>query len=277
VLRLRDLRKDRARGRESAYSLFVPAFSLRLGEKALITGPSGCGKSTFLDLAGMVLKPDAAGEFLFFPGAREGGTDACDAAAAWKAKRFEDLAAWRRSVGYVLQTGGLLPFLTVRDNIRIRRRLLGLPPDPEQEEKTAAQLNITHLLREFPARLSVGERQRAAIARALAAGPSLVLADEPTASLDPENARTVLRMFTACAEEAGAALIVVGHAPEQMRGMHFRRLRIRIRVVESGTQGVLEEDAPGAENMPGAKDVPRAEDVPGTEDAPGAKDAGDCL
>jgi putative ABC transport system ATP-binding protein len=242
VLSLRGLRRDRAPDREGAYSLFVPSFTLRLGEKALITGPSGCGKSTFLDLAGMVLRPDAAEEFLFFPGAREGRADACDAAGAWKAKRFEELACRRRSVGYVLQTGGLLPFLTVRENIRIRRRLLGLPPDSEQEARTAEQLKIAHLLHTYPERLSVGERQRAAIARALAADPPLVLADEPTASLDPENAHTVMRMFAACAEESGAALLVVSHAPEQMPDMYFRRLHIRLGATEAGTQAVLEED-----------------------------------
>jgi putative ABC transport system ATP-binding protein len=246
VLSLRGLRKDRAPGQEGAYSLSVPSFSLRLGEKALITGLSGCGKSTFLDLAGMVLRPDEAGEFLFFPGARVGDAEPCDVAAAWKAKRFEDLALWRRSVGYVLQTGGLLPFLTVLENIRIRRGLLGLPPDSEDEEKIAGQLKITGLLHEFPARLSVGERQRAAIARALASRPPLVLADEPTASLDPENARTVLRLFTDCVEEAGAALLVVSHAPEQMRDMNFRRLRIRIVAADSGTHAVLEEEASAA-------------------------------
>jgi putative ABC transport system ATP-binding protein len=244
VLSLRGLRKDRAPDREGAYSLLVPSFSLRLGEKALITGPSGCGKSTFLDLAGMVLRPDAADEFLFFPDAREGRADACDAAAAWKTNRFEELARRRRSVGYVLQTGGLLPFLTVRDNIRIRRRLLGLPPDAEQETRTTEQLKITHLLHTYPARLSVGERQRVAIARALAADPPLLLADEPTASLDPENARTVMRMFAACAEESGAALLVVSHAPEQMPDMRFRRLRIHIGATKTGTQAVLEEDSP---------------------------------
>jgi putative ABC transport system ATP-binding protein len=254
VLGLRGLRKDRAPGQEGAYSLSVPSFRLRLGEKALITGPSGCGKSTFLDMAGMVLRPDAAEEFLFFPGAREGRDDVCDAAESWKANRFEDLAFRRRSVGYVLQTGGLLPFLTVKENIRIRRRLLGLPPDAEREAKTVEQLKITGLLHKFPDRLSVGERQRAAIARALSADPPLVLADEPTASLDPENARTVLRMFTACAEEAGAALLMVSHAPEQMPDMNFRRLRIRVAATETGTQAVLEEDAPA---LPG-----RAEALP---------------
>jgi putative ABC transport system ATP-binding protein len=254
VLSIRSLQKKREQGAETAYSLCVPHLDIRLGEKLLVTGPSGCGKSTLLDLIGMVLRPDEAQSFIFFPEARNMDNNAGiqnnygassssshsraheigqprDLAQAWRAKDMESLALWRRHVGYVLQTGGLLPFITALDNILLPHRLL-----VSTEKKTYAPLleqlistlGIGHLLHKFPAQLSVGERQRVAIARALAANPPLVLADEPTAALDPANAAAVLSLFAGMVEELGSTLILVSHAPEQMQGLGFRRLQVRL-------------------------------------------------
>ncbi|MDR1490893.1 MAG: ATP-binding cassette domain-containing protein [Desulfovibrio sp.] len=231
VLALRGLRKDRRTERAEHYSLSVPALNVRLGEKILISGPSGAGKSTFLDMAAMALKPDAADEFFFFPGARAGDGKACDIAAAWMRKDIERLAMWRKHVGYVLQTGGLLPFLNAEDNIRVPSRLLGLPAQRDKTERMAERLKISKLLKKFPSQLSVGERQRVAIARALAADPPLVLADEPLASLDPENARAVLGMFMDSIEDAGTTLIVASHATDLMENMNFRHL-----ILETGAR-----------------------------------------
>lgn len=251
VLALRNLRKDRSRGREDAYSLRIPRLDVRQGEKLLIAGPSGAGKSTLLDIIGLILRPDRAESFVLRP--QRAGADgpyACegpgmlDAAAAWRQGRVEELARWRRGIGYVLQTGGLLPFVTVRENIALGRELRGLGRGPGASpatgqapgqttgqtagrvEELAAELGIGHLLGAYPAALSVGERQRAAIAGALAAEPFLVLADEPTAALDPRHAALVLDLFCRLVDRAGLTLIMVSHAPEQVRGMGFRTLRV---------------------------------------------------
>ena len=262
VISIRNMRKDRLQGSNEAYSLLVPVLDVCQGEKILITGPSGSGKSTLLDMLGMALKPDAADSFVFrtrgntLPKEREERTgvsasyitshESFDIALAWKKQKMEHLANWRQHVGYVLQTGGLLPFLTVRENILSQHRLLGLPKDA-MADNLAETLGITRLLRKLPSELSVGERQRAAIARALVASPPLVLADEPTAALDPANAAGVLRLFSQVVSELGSTLIMVSHAPEQMRGMGFRELRVELEATDKagviGTHAVLREAA----------------------------------
>lgn len=284
LISIRNLRKNRQEGSNEAYSLFVPSFDVVRGEKILVTGPSGSGKSTLLDMLGMALRPDAADRFLFRPQARrnagnvaqntgerqDSSTDASvensapiprhDIALAWTQGQTENLASWRRHVGYVLQTGGLLPFLTVRENILSQHKLLGLPHDG-MAEKLAAILGITKHLNKLPAELSVGERQRAAIARALASSPPLVLADEPTAALDPANAMGVLHLFAQAVSELGSTLILVSHAPEQMRGMGFRELSVELEPAGTGdltgTLAVLRDKEATCGSRPDAGSEPK--------------------
>lgn len=229
VLSIRGLRKDRSQGGETPYSLQVPLFEVRPGEKLLITGPSGSGKSTLLDMLGMVLRPESAESFTFCPDAKNSRAASHDVAAAWRRNRVENLTMWRRRVGYVLQTGGLLPFASIRENINVARQLRGLDTakNGTAVARLAENLGISHLLNKLPAQLSVGERQRTAIARALAAEPALVLADEPTAALDPHNAAGVLELFCRMVANLGTTLILVTHAPEQLAGMGFRTFSVR--------------------------------------------------
>ncbi len=231
LYKIRNLRKERRQG-QGGYALLAPSLDVESGEKVLITGPSGCGKSTLLDLLGLVLRPDEADptapstHFEFYPKPEI----KADVASAWRGGKLELLASLRRHVGYVLQTGGLLPFLRVRDNIELPQRLLGMPGDTAHHgsivDELAKELRITHLLSKFPSQLSVGERQRVAISRALSARPAVILADEPTAALDPANAQSVLDLFTNMVHDLGLTLIMVTHAPEQLKGRGFRHLQI---------------------------------------------------
>jgi len=239
LIAIRDVRFTRAGG--GGYTLSLPALDIRAGEKIALTGPSGCGKSTALDLLGMVLRPDAAGEFLFFPPGREPQ----DVAACWRAGQRDRLAALRqRHMGYVLQTGGLLPFLRVSENMELSARALNLPDRRERVREIAHTLGIAHKLQAMPGELSIGERQRVAIGRALAGRPDVLLADEPTASLDPGHAAVVLEMLLEAVATYAVTLVLVTHSPEIVQAAHLREYRIRLeRQEEDGVTAVLSEGA----------------------------------
>jgi putative ABC transport system ATP-binding protein len=204
----------------SRFELRVPKLEVQRGEKLALVGPSGSGKSTLLDLLAMVEPPNSVERFLFTPVAGA----PVDVAALLAAKSHDKLAALRRHwLGYVLQTGGLLPFLRVRDNIGLSRALLGLPLEPEVTQAAQA-LGVAAQLGKVPAALSVGERQRVAVARALAHRPAVVLADEPTAALDPTNASTVMRLFVDQADGFGITVIVASHDPARVEALGFRSI-----------------------------------------------------
>ena len=205
---------------EQGFTLTVPELIIRRGEKIALVGVSGCGKSTLLDLLAMVLRPDEAGRFDFFP---QNG-EALNVMDAWQHRRLGRLAQTRMlHIGYVLQTGGLFPFLSVRENIGISRRGLGLPIE-EAVESIAQRLHIERHLNKLPGQLSVGERQRVAIARGMAHQPSVVIADEPTASLDPINAEEIMSLFNKLTDEYGVTLVMATHDWGKLGERGFRRV-----------------------------------------------------
>ena len=232
MLNLSAVHKSRGVGSQR-YSLVIPALALRAGEQLAIVGPSGCGKSTLLDLLALVLAPDQVGRFEF---------DQVDVGALWRADQQSTLAALRSThLGYVLQTGGLLGFLDVRSNIALSRQLLGLKDDGSVA-RLAEQLKISDQLGKKPTALSVGQRQRVSCARALAHAPQLVLADEPTASLDPLNAERVMQALLAQAREHRAACVIATHDEPLARasGLQVRRISCR-RDTDGGVTATLGE------------------------------------
>ncbi len=232
MLNLSAVHKSRGIGSQR-YSLVIPALHLRAGEQLAIVGPSGCGKSTLLDLLALVLAPDQVGRFDF---------NQQDIGGLWRADQQSTLAALRsQHLGYVLQTGGLLGFLDVRSNIALSRQLLGLKDDGSVT-RLAEQLEISDQLAKKPAALSVGQRQRVSCARALAHAPQLVLADEPTASLDPLNAERVMQALLAQAREHRAACVIATHDEPLARasGLQVRRISCR-RDTDGGVTATLGE------------------------------------
>ncbi|GAB3129166.1 ABC transporter ATP-binding protein [Novispirillum itersonii] len=208
VLELRDLH-----GQRGDFRLTVPGLRLRAGQALAVTGPSGCGKSTLLDLLGLVLRPAAAGAF------RVMGQDV---SALWAggAGGQSALAGLRAgAVGYILQTGGLLPYLSVAENIGLSPRLLGQTMDRGWFDHLVTQLGLQDHLKKAPRLLSIGQRQRVAMARALAHRPPLVLADEPTAALDPATADRALALLLGLSVDSGSALVLVSHDQGRIAGL----------------------------------------------------------
>lgn len=212
AITLSDVVKRREKG-GVAFELRIPAMRVRRGQFVALVGPSGCGKSTLLDMLGLVLSPTSAAEFRVWAER--------DTAPGWRdiaALGERGLARLRKAnIGYVLQTGGLLPFLSVRDNITLTRKLNGMPPNRQGIEKLAQRLGIAEQLGKKPAHLSGGQRQRAAIARALAHQPFIILADEPTAAVDRQTALEIRDQFREMAQKMGATVLMVTHDQELVR------------------------------------------------------------
>lgn len=181
--------------RQGNFTLLCDHLILTQGQRVAITGPSGSGKSTLLALA---LQPGQG--TLTLAGQ--------DTTPFWRTP--DALATLRsKSVGFVPQNGALLPYLTVAQNIALPLHILGTP-DPARVAALAEQLGITGILGRRPAAISVGQRQRAAIARALVHRPPLILADEPTAAAHPAQANGTLALLARAADD-GAGVLIATH------------------------------------------------------------------
>jgi putative ABC transport system ATP-binding protein len=238
----RDVAKIRQGG--VGYKLVIDELAINPKERVALIGDSGSGKSTILDMMALVLKPDSAQELFFRPG---GGDKWENLWKDWSTGRHSRFEVIRRSeLGYVLQTGGLLPFLTVRDNIALpagfKNGGLSLKSS-EYLGYLAGELKIGHLLKKYPTQISVGERQRCAIARALVHEPSLVLADEPTASLDPVTADMVFDLLLRLCEDC--ALVVSTHEHRRVVGTGFKVFRLAVGSGEAGGPIVAKVVPPG--------------------------------
>jgi ABC-type lipoprotein export system ATPase subunit len=175
-------------------------FSIKEGEFVAITGPSGCGKSTLLQLIGALDRP-TSGTLLY-----RGRSLADD----------RNPAAYRaREIGFIFQAFHLLPTFTAAENVQIPMFEIDRSVS-ERRERAFELLKLVGLenrLDHFPSKLSGGERQRVAIARSLANGPSVLLADEPTGNLDSENAHSVLDLIIQLQREQGRTMVLVTHDP----------------------------------------------------------------
>jgi putative ABC transport system ATP-binding protein len=202
LLELKSVSKEFPSGGDILRVLSGVDITIRPGETLAITGPSGSGKSTLLGILAGLERPTSGGV------ARDG-----EDAGGWDEER---LALWRRRrVGFVFQSFRLMPTLTAVENASFPLELLG--EGPVEAERRAGQLlgelGLGERLGHRPAQLSGGEQQRVAIARAYAHRPALILADEPTGSLDRATAAKVLDALLEVNERSGAALVVVTHDP----------------------------------------------------------------
>lgn len=183
----------------------VPQFSVADQEQVALIGSSGSGKTTLLHLIAGILRPDS-GSVVF-----ESSASPVDIVTLPEADR--DI--FRGScIGYIFQTHHLLPGFTALENVLLGMSFTGRSPDPSWAKHLLAEVGLSDRLDYKPARLSVGQQQRVAVARALANRPKLVLADEPTGALDSKNAQQVLELIRKLCREAKAALLLVTHDME---------------------------------------------------------------
>ena len=176
------------------------------GSRWLVLGPSGCGKSTLLHILAGLVRP-SSGEVSVFD------TDL----VSLEGKRLD---AWRgANVGIVLQALHLVPHLSVRDNLRLAQYLAHAPQQDTAVGEALAALGVADKSGRKASDLSQGEQQRVALARAVVNGPKLLLADEPTASLDDAAAERAVELLFTAAERRGATLVVATHDSRVKR--HF--------------------------------------------------------
>ena len=211
IVTVQNLKKTFGKGANKVEALRGIDLSVEKGSFTVIIGASGSGKTTLLNMIGGMDVPDE-GE-VTVDGVRLSGL------------KERELAVFRRSkVGFVYQNFNLVPTLTVRENILFPLSLAGSAPDTAFFDEVTSLLRLKDRLDSYPHELSGGGQQRAAIARALIAKPSILLADEPTGSLDSKTGQNVLGLLKLSAETYRQTLIMITHNLEiaQMAGRVVR-------------------------------------------------------
>lgn len=197
AIEFKEVEKSFQDGDQVVKALKETTMSIDKGEFVAIIGPSGSGKSTFLTLAGGLQTPSSGSVFI-------------NDQEFSNQKESERVKLCFKEIGFILQASNLVPFLTVKkqlllvDKIKHERR-------QKEAKELFEQLGVDKLINKYPEELSGGERQRVAIARALYNDPSIILADEPTASLDSEKAREVVDILAKESKEKNKATIMVTH------------------------------------------------------------------
>ena len=207
-LEVRNIYKSFSQGDQYLMVLKGASYTLESGMVTALVGPSGSGKSTFLEIMGLLDKPDS-GEVLIR------GVNISKA-------NDERLTRIRgRHIGFVYQFHHLLPEFTALENVMLQDLINGVSRKiaKERAEHILELLKLDARMSHLPSELSGGEQQRVAIARALVKSPALILADEPTGNLDPYNAELVLDIFLSTVKELKIAALVVSHNEQLARRM----------------------------------------------------------
>lgn len=198
VLELIEVKKTFGKGHKKVEAMKETNFTADRGELIAIIGPSGSGKSTFLTIVGGLLTPTSGTVIV-------------------NGKNVSDLSEKERSkirlkeIGFILQGSNLIPFLTVANQLKLLDKVKKDNMTKKQLEDLYEDLGIGDLRTKYPSDLSGGERQRATIAKALYSNPSIILADEPTASLDSDRAYEVMELLKNETKSKNTTTIVVTH------------------------------------------------------------------
>lgn len=179
--------------------LDIPSFLIDSGEQVVLIGESGGGKTTLLHCIAGITAPDRGSiqvDGIELGNLSEAGRDRVRAA----------------KLGYVFQTFNLLPGFTALENVRLGMTFASGKHDLNRAVELLEKLGLGDRMHHKPAALSVGQQQRVAVARALANRPSLLLADEPTANIDPRNQQKIIDLICTCCQDEGIAMLMVTHS-----------------------------------------------------------------
>ena len=213
VLEMKNIYKKYGEKHTEVIALKELSFAVQPGEFVAVIGPSGSGKSTFLTIAAGLQAP-TSGEVIV------GGQ------SLNKLTKKQRLAQRFQKIGFILQSSNLVPFLTVEDQFHLIEKVDKSRKNSELKEQLLETLGFKELRNSYPRDLSGGERQRVAIACALYHEPDVILADEPTASLDTEKAFDVVQLLAKEAKEKDKGIIMVTH-DERLLKYCDRVVRIR--------------------------------------------------
>lgn len=214
ILRLEHVQKNFGDGDSSITILKDISLTIKRGEFIAIVGPSGSGKSTLLSIIGALLSPS-------------GGKVMVDQEDIAEYKPSKLSSVRKDKIGFIFQSSNLIPYLTVKDQLMLISDI-SKTSKKENEKKATDLINhlgLGHRLKTYPNKLSGGEKQRVAIARAFMNDPDIVLADEPTASLDSERGKQVVEMISNEVKSRNKAAIMVTH-DERILHLCDRVLRI---------------------------------------------------
>ncbi len=220
VMSVRDIKKTFIEGGQPLHILRGGGFDLHRGEIIALVGPSGCGKSTLLQCVGLLDKPTS-------------GSILINGAAVHKMDEDLRTNIRRTKIGFVYQKHNLLSDFTALENVVLPMLTNGVPESAaiSRAAKLLRAANVAHRASHYPSEMSGGEQQRTAVARALANTPDILLADEPTGSLDPQHATTVFDLLLDLVRKNKMAMLFVTH-DMNLASRADRRITIKNGIVE---------------------------------------------
>ena len=202
MLKLENIKKSFVQpDKQTVPILDVPSFEIAAGEQVVLIGPSGCGKTTLLHTIAGITQPDSGKVFL----------DKIEMTRYSEAARDRIRAD---KLGYIFQTFNLLQGFSAFENVMLGMTFASKKKSPQRAIELLKKVGLGHRLGNKPHQMSVGEQQRVAVARALANRPALLLADEPTANVDPGNQQQIVDLIKASCLEENIALLMVTHSME---------------------------------------------------------------
>ena len=201
MIKVRELKKIYTTDEVETTALNNVNLEIKEGEFVAIMGPSGCGKSTLLNILGLLDSP-SGGEYNFLG----------ENVAGYNERKRALLR--KKNIGFVFQSFNLIDELTVFENVELPLLYLKVPSSERRKivDEVLERMQIIPRRKHFPQQLSGGQQQRVAVARAVAANPKIILADEPTGNLDSEHGDEVMKLLTGL-NEAGTTILMVTHSP----------------------------------------------------------------